>query len=217
MKLSVLIPTHNRPKLFIRAISSVLVNLPEYDMEIIVNNDTSDIDEIHDNRTSIKYHYYKNDDLSRVYKRLLDIASGEYVYYLEDDDYIKPSFFDHLDLTVDINYMEYISEPVIRELGPVNAIKKISINRDINHNNDAKTFVDLFNDEEFQLGQILFRKQMVRSFPTGNNIYNDLNLFKHIAVRGASFKYIDKQPWIQTTDGQDNISFPELNSDARFD
>ena len=44
MKLSILIPTHNRPKLFSRALHSVLNILPKYEIQIIVNNDSNDID-----------------------------------------------------------------------------------------------------------------------------------------------------------------------------
>ncbi|MAF36177.1 hypothetical protein CL622_03610 [archaeon] len=215
MKLSILILTHNRPKLFIRAINSVLSNLPEYDIEIIVNNDTNDIDEIYDDRVSIQYHYYQHDDLSRVYKYLFDLATGEYIYYLEDDDYIKSNFFGHLDLTVDVNYMEYISEPTIERIGPLAAYKKLSTNRKINHNNEARKFIQQFDDEEFQLGQILFRKEQIK-FPTGNNIHNDVVLFERLAKDGCSFKYIDKQTWVQTTTGKNNISFPNFNKDERF-
>lgn len=216
MKLSILILTHNRPKLFTRAISSVLDNLPEYDVEILVNNDTGDIDEIYDDRVSIQYHYFQHDDLSCVYKYLFDLATGEFIYYLEDDDYIMRNFFSSLDLTVDINFMEYISEPLIKEIGPYHSLKKISKSRRIDHKNNAKIFVDQFDDEEFQLGQIVFRKGLVSEFPTDNNIYNDYTLFQNITMYGPTFKYIHEQTWIQTTAGQDNISFPELNSDERF-
>ena len=141
MKLSILILTHNRPKLFTRAISSVLDNLPEYDIEILANNDTDDIDEIYDDRVSIQYHYFQHDDLSCVYKYLFDLATGEFIYYLEDDDYIMRNFFSSLDLTVDINFMEYISEPLIEDLGPYHSFKKIAKSRDIDHKNNAKVFL----------------------------------------------------------------------------
>jgi glycosyltransferase involved in cell wall biosynthesis len=210
--------THNRSALFTRAINSVLDNLPDFDLEIIVNNDTNDIDEIYNKHVSIQYHYYQNEeDLSRVYKYLFDISTGEYVYYLEDDDYIKPNFFHNIDLKYDINYMEYISEPLIREIGPYLAMKKISKNRSIEHKNQARGFLEQFDDEEFQLGQILFRRTLIDKFPRGNLLNNDYNLFHEIAKPGVTFKYIDIQTWTQTTDGNDNISFPNLNTDNRFD
>ena len=76
--------------------------------------------------------------------------------------------------------------------------------------------MNVFDDEEFQLGQILFKKNKLKKFPEGNNIHNDVELFKQLANAGCSFKYIDKQTWVQTTDGKDNISFPNFNKDERF-
>lgn len=216
MKLSVLILTHNRPELFKRAINSVLNNLPGYDIEILVNNDTNDINEIYDNRVSIHYYYFRHDDLSCVYKYLFDLATGEFIYYLEDDDYIKTNFFDCLDLTADVNFMEYVSEPLIKEIGPYHSYKKISKSRSIDHKNKTKIFIDQFDDEEFQLGQIVFRKKLVDKFPAGNNTYNDYTLFQNIAKCKPTLKYIHEQTWVQTTDGNDNISFPDFNVDERF-
>ena len=54
-KLSILILTHNRPLLFERCINSVLRNLPNYEIEILVNNDTNDIKEIYSDKVSIKF------------------------------------------------------------------------------------------------------------------------------------------------------------------
>ena len=42
MKLSILIPTHNRPRLFARCLLSVLPQINS-DIEVIVNNDSNDI------------------------------------------------------------------------------------------------------------------------------------------------------------------------------
>ena len=215
MKLSILIPTHNRPKLFQRAINSVLNNRSEIDIEIIVNNDTNDIQEIYDNQTNIMYHYQQFHDISKIYEYLYKQSSGEYIYYLEDDDYIRSNFFPSLDLTKDINYMEYISNPLITCYGPLCSHKKLTINRKYKHNT-SKQFFELFDDEEFQLGQILFKKILVTNFPAGNHLNNDYRLFQNITEKNPSFKYISKQTWIQTSDGKDNISIPDLNIDDRF-
>jgi glycosyltransferase involved in cell wall biosynthesis len=57
MKLSILILTHNRPILFKRCINSVLNNLPNFDIEILVNNDSKDITEIYHDNVNIFYYY----------------------------------------------------------------------------------------------------------------------------------------------------------------
>ena len=47
------------------------------------------------------------------------------------------------------------------------------------------------------------------------DINNDFNLFQQFN-KASSIKYINRQLWTQTTDGGDNISFDDLNTDRRF-
>ncbi len=194
MKISVLILTHNRPRLFERCIRSIVANLPEYDIEILVNNDTSDITEVHDPRVNIMYFYQQAADLSTIYQSLFDRAVGEYVFFLEDDDYILPCFFDELDFSYDINFVNFMAHD-----------PKHTISRAL------KPFV--IDEDHFQLSQIIFKKALLTRFPAGNNINNDWILFK--SLTGSML--LNKRPlWVQTTDGQDNISFLQYNTDARF-
>jgi len=218
MKLSILILTHNRPKLFKRAITSVLNNLPQYKIEIIVNNDSHDIEEIYDDRVDIHYYYKSNDDLSKLYESLVLIAEGSYIYFLEDDDYIKANFFNGLDFNYDINYFEYISEPLIEELGTFAALKRLQANHHLISEHDCDNFLHAHEDRDFQLGQIMFKRKLVdlNMFPTGNNIHNDIKLFRRLKRQNTTIKYIPRQLWVQTTDGEDNISFDNLNEDDRF-
>jgi glycosyltransferase involved in cell wall biosynthesis len=214
MKLSICILTHNRPELFTRAINSILSNHPDVDYEIRINNDSRDITEIPGD--NIYYSYYKDKDLSNVYRYLFDSSVGEYIYYLEDDDYIHPTFFNNLNFEYDINYMLYTSVDHITYYGPKQAIKRQRLNRHLMNVTDYKTFIANFNDKYFQLGQILFRKDCIEEFPSGNNLNNDYILFSECINVNSTIKYIDRQLWTQTTDGKDNISFEELNKDERF-
>ena len=87
--LSILILTHNRPKLFQRCIRSVIDNCPK-NIEIIVNNDSNDIEEV--KRENI-YYFYNKFQLTDIYKFLVQKASGEFLYFLEDDDYLAKDFY----------------------------------------------------------------------------------------------------------------------------
>ena len=81
MKISFLILTHNRPKLFKRCIESILKQEFDFDIEILVNNDSNDISEdyISSDIVSIKYLYKQDQNLSNLYKYLFDLAIGEYI------------------------------------------------------------------------------------------------------------------------------------------
>ena len=96
MKLSILILTHKRPKLFKRCIESVLTNCDDYNIEIIVNNDSNDIEEIYNENIKIKYFYCK-DTLKNIYLKLINLSKYEKVFFLEDDDYITSNFFKNVD------------------------------------------------------------------------------------------------------------------------
>lgn len=194
MKLSILILTHNRPELFRRCLGSVLNYLPE-NVEILVNNDGNFKEEL--SKDIVKYYYRQSHNISDLYKHLFDEAKGEYVFFLEDDDYILPNFFDAIDYNYDINYMNYRTYDIRKTL------KK-----------RKEPFTVETENKDFQLSQILFKKSLVTEFPDGNDLHNDWNLFQHI--KNDSLKVIPEYTWVQTIDGKDNISFPEYNKDDRW-
>ena len=215
MKLSICILTHNRPELFSRAIDSVLRSTCDYEYDILVNNDTRDIIEIHNDDTCISYSYIRSSDLSNIYKYLYDTSTGEFVYFLEDDDYIDYRLLSQIDFNYDINYMTYTSIPHICEVGVKEALQRQNLNNHLLYENSYSKFISEFNDTYFQLSQLCFRRNSLEEFPTGNDINNDFNLFKSFH-RDSTINYINQQLWIQTTDGNDNISFDNLNTDERF-
>ena len=79
MLLSILILTHNRPTLFKRCISSVIDNFIEsqFDIEVIVNNDTRDITEVYDDRFDIRYMYECDNDYVVIVNINILLSAGE--------------------------------------------------------------------------------------------------------------------------------------------
>jgi|TARA_B110000908_G_C10247779_1_gene449846 glycosyltransferase involved in cell wall biosynthesis len=216
-KLSILILTHNRPELFKRCFKAILNCKPDYPIEIIVNNDSSDIDELYsdDDNITVRYYYKKYKKLGDVYKFLYTKSQGDFIYYNEDDDYIKPCFFDHIDYKHDLYIMNYISYPLIQIHGIIKAMALID-----NSNLTKLVFKDYLkyhDNTQFQLGQIVFKRQLVEPFFRSNYascLEFDYNLFKSLNV--TTFKYIKTPTWCQTTDGKDNLSFKYLNNDKRY-
>lgn len=216
MKLSILILTHNRPKLFKRCIKSVLANIPDFPVEIIVNNDSNDITEIYSDVVTVSYHYKKHKMLTDTYKFLYNKSQGDFIFYLEDDDYIKPDFFKFLDFNYDINFINYISEDVLSKAKNKELYYKrfFTKNKHLKNNNDLKMFIQQYNPTDFQFSQIVFKKEGIKYWPTEDNIHNDYKIFRSLDL--DTIMYISKPLWVQTTDGKDNISFEQFNIDARF-
>lgn len=201
MKLSILILTHNRPKLFERCIRSVIDNCPN-DIEIIVNNDSNDIKEIKNNNI---IYYYNKFQLTDIYKFLVQKAQGDFVYFLEDDDYLSPNFYnkikDELKSENDLIIGKYYSCDKSKEIND-NLLRIQHIKKRFN-----------IEDEMFQLGQVIFKRDIFKDFKwfSDNNIHNDYKMTKYFLKK---YKYIElnKIFYIQTDDGKDNISFSEYQS-----
>ena len=95
--ISVIIPTFNRVTLIENTLKSIFsANYPENKLEVIVINDHS-TDKSHDllkNNKKIKYIYHtKNRGRSVTRNSGIHIASGEYIFFLDDDQIIDNYYF----------------------------------------------------------------------------------------------------------------------------
>ena len=196
-KLSILMLTHCRPGLFERALHSVLDQIPQ-GVEVIVNNDSDDITEV--DHPQVTYHYKAMPYLSHIYRFLLQQANGEHIYYLEDDDYLLPNFFDTImplldnDIIAGNHYPTYNDDFIMRTT--------------TQFKDNGSFEIDAVN---MQLSQFIMRKSLVESwqFPNDSHIHNDYKLVSHVTELAKTKKPLSKVFFVQTTDGGDNISFPE--------
>lgn len=204
MRLSILILTHKRPELFQRCLESARKQLCD-DVEIIINNDSNDIsiDSYHPN---ISYYFNKFENLSQIYEFLLHKAQGEYVYFLEDDDYLTDDF-----LKIELD-AELICGNYCPTYEPNDILKYLKTYND--NIISSEQFLDTLNIDDLQLSQFIFKKDTIEDFvfPNDNNIHNDINLVMHALTRIDNVKTINKVLFYQTTDGGDNISFPHTNA-----
>lgn len=199
MKISILILTHNRPKLFTRCLESVLCQINST-VEVIVNNDTRDIIEIF--HPQVRYYYNKFNSLCEIYKFLLEQSNGEYVYFLEDDDYLNNNFFE-IELDEDLIVGNYYPT-----YNPNNILDFLKIYRDCKFTTEE--FIKQLNYEHLQLSQHIFKKDSIIDFEftMDNNVHNDIRLVLHSAQKSKIIKTTNKIMYFQTKDGGDNISFP---------
>ena len=202
MRLSILILTHNRPALFKRCLESVLSQIIP-GVEVLVNNDSSDIKEIA--HPQVQYFYHKPNSLCEIYQGLLKLACGDYVYYLEDDDYLVGDFLEQK-LSGDMVVGNYCPKyETVDMMGMMTMYKDEWLTPD--------DFLDRLslNEEHLQLSQHIFKRSHIHDFdfPKDSHIHNDVKLVVHAALRARSIKTTKKIFYFQTVDGGDNISFPK--------
>lgn len=99
MLFSIIIPTFNRSNIITIAINSV-INQTFSDWELIVVDDgstdnTKEIVESYKN-PKIKYIYQKNSERSAARNNGLNNANGEWICFLDSDDYILPNYLQNL-------------------------------------------------------------------------------------------------------------------------
>lgn len=203
--LSILILTHNRPKLFDRCINAIIPHLND-DVEVIVNNDSNDIIEIE--HPQITYHYNKFNNMSMIYEFLLNESVGEYIYFAEDDDYVTNSIFElrlDSDMIIGNYYPRY---------SPSWKLECMSHYKD--DLMSPEDFADVIHLKHLQLSQFIFKRSTIIDFvfPMDNNIHNDINLVMHAASNSGRINTINRIMFHQTTDGGDNVSFPETTTEV---
>ena len=205
ISLSILIPSHKRPGLFQRCVKSALENFPDGAVEIIVNNDSKDITPAqHD---SVQYYYESFPELSQVYEFLLSKAKGKYVYFLEDDDYLSQNFYEDV-----MPYLFLIDDESFDVLSGcyyptwnMSWVLRCATSQMLGFRLD---------DETFQLGQFIMKRSTLQDFPFphDSHIHNDRKLVDCALNNSKRVINIPKVIYYQTTDGGDNISFPETNA-----
>jgi hypothetical protein len=170
-------------------------------VEVLVNNDSHDITEI--DHPQVKYFYYSSGSLCEKYKFLLEIAKGDYVYYLEDDDYLTKDFLT-VELDADLIVGNYC--PTYNTTDMLTFMTLYKDNRP-----SADQFLNTLNTEHLQLSQHIYKRSTVIDFdfPMDSNVHNDIKLTVHAALKAETIKTVNKVFFYQTVDGGDNISFPK--------
>lgn len=101
MKLSIILPVYNTGHLVEKAINSLL-GLKNIELEILCLNDGSTDDswdklqEIEKKCEQVKLINKENEGLSRTRNKGIQEASGDYVYFLDSDDWVNTEAFDEL-------------------------------------------------------------------------------------------------------------------------
>lgn len=102
IKYSVIIPVYNREQKIARCLES-LVRRDRDDIQILVIDDGSTdssaqiIQKLASENKSIEYHYQENAGVSCARNTGLDYARGDYVTFVDSDDFVTETYFETLD------------------------------------------------------------------------------------------------------------------------
>jgi len=135
--ITVCIPTFNRKKMLIRAVQSVL-NQSYQDFEIVIVDDASNFDvkeEVSNFFNDSRIKIFRNtENKGRPYSRnrCIKESSGEYILWLDDDDFLEPIALEsyvnliksNTDLDVSYSNLKVVGSPEILYITPINFYKK---------------------------------------------------------------------------------------------
>ncbi|MCM3399455.1 glycosyltransferase [Oceanobacillus profundus] len=178
--ISVVIPVYNVEDYIDECIKSVL-NQTYKNVEIIVINDGST-----DNSLKILENYaFKNDNIILISQKNsgqsvarnkgIEVASGEYIYFLDSDDFILPETLDHLILTMEQNNLDLVrfrAESFVDKIDMQVNYKKYDFNKFFDSNK-------VYNKEEFlKLNLVTFSSSPVLYMVKKDLLINNNILFK---------------------------------------
>jgi len=137
MKVSIIVPVYNAEKFLDRCLESIALQTYAHLEIILVNDGSTDqsgeiCDEFARQDNRVKVIHKKNGGLSSARNAGLDIASGDYVFYLDSDDYLAKDCIERA-VEISLNHladivilrMKYIPEDVNDEIAEEEEIREI--------------------------------------------------------------------------------------------
>lgn len=124
MKLSVVVPVYNGEEVLLRCLNSIK-NQTYRDMELIIVNDGSTDhtksvinkfnESIHDIEVVVIDQKNKGNSLAR--KSGIDVARGEYVGFIDADDWIEPNYFNSLMHLAETKNADMVCSEITQDIG----------------------------------------------------------------------------------------------------
>ena len=203
-KISIIVPVYNVEKYIDKCLKS-LVNQTLKDIEIIIVNDGSldrseEIIEkyVKDNPTKIKYYEKKNGGLSSARNYGLEYATGEYITFLDSDDYVETNMYEEMynlakEENADMVECDFIWE---WEYG-----KKIFDTR-----REYETKEEIMRKPRVVAWNKIYKRENINKirFPEGL-IYEDMEFFYKLLPNLNKISYINKY-FVHYTQREDSIT-----------
>tara|TARA_R110002126_G_scaffold131395_1_gene275151 strand:- start:9085 stop:9753 length:669 start_codon:yes stop_codon:yes gene_type:complete len=216
MKLIICLLTHNRPRSFKRSIQSIIDSYNyrkrNFDIEIIVNNDSNDIKELYYDNIKTSYYYKQYKCLSQSYVDFFNMVGDNFIYFFEDDDILTNNFFDNINLNFDVNLVDYkIHKEFLKLELKDTKHNEIIKQRKFKNYKILKEFLKHNKLKFLQMSQFILncKKFNLKYFIDNKNKYQlrELDeLFLLCMDKKSSVNVINKKCYIQGYDGS-NLTF----------
>ncbi len=204
-KISIIVPVYNVEKYIDKCLKS-LVHQTLQDIEIIIVNDgTQDKSEeiiekyVRENQNKIKYYEKSNGGLSSARNHGLEYATGEYIAFLDSDDYVESNMYEEMYNLAKKENADMVECDFILEWG---FGKKIFDKR-----REYKTKENMMKKPRVVAWNKIYKREILNKykirFPEGL-IYEDLEFFLKLLPHLNRISYINKY-FIHYTQREDSI------------
>lgn len=192
-KVSVIIPVYNVEKYLRKCLDSI-INQTLKDIEIICVNDCSPDNSLDilkeytskDNRIKI-INFEENEGVSVARNTGIESANGDYISFIDPDDYIDTDFYEKLYSETNNCEIEVIKGNL--QIISDDKAKTTSINSTIhNHQNNVQYFTSNFSSAIYKKNFLINNNIL---FPTNIIIGEDICFLQKVAYCAKSFKCID--------------------------
>ena len=205
IKVSVIVPVYNMEKYIERCLDS-LINQTLKDMEIIVINDGSTDNSkeiIKKYLPKIQYYEKKNGGLSSARNYGMNFAKGEYIAFLDSDDYVEVNMYEEMYNKAKQDKADMVECDFIWEW-------KNRVKKDKRRNNKNKK--QMMKKPRVVAWNRITKREKIAKFPEGL-IYEDLEFFYKTIPYLNKISYINKY-FVHYTQREDSISNTQNEKNA---
>lgn len=189
MKLSVVVPVYNGQECISRCLNSIK-NQTYKDFEIIVVNDgsTDDTKTIIENvkksfvNQSFTIINQKNKGNSLARKSGIDIAKGEYIGFVDADDWIEPRYFEVLIQQAESSQADMVCSEVTQDIGSKQKVQAHRTSKILISNSEAIRLLHQRKAVYQYMANKIIRKSLLEKvqFPKNNMIGEDYTVIAQI-------------------------------------
>ncbi len=190
---SVIIPTHNRPKMLLEAIESLQKQSYPCWEAIIVDNGSKNkvegiVDECHDTR--LNYYYQEEGNRSKARNLGVSKAEGEYIAFLDDDDRFMPD-----KLLEQVKYLNQHREIGLVSCGVIMINEKGQkvTNWPLWEDHESLTLKDVLPGCGMMPSSVLMRKiwyEHVGGFDPNLHLAEDFDFFINLLYEGCQMDFV---------------------------